>query len=87
MGGGGGSGFSFSSGGMPGMSSMGGGLDVDDDFGSSFPGGFPGAGGGRPRRARAQSSDAEQEATKVTKPLACTLEELYTGCTKKLKIK
>lgn len=86
---GGGSGFSFSSGGMPGMSSMGGGMDMDDDgFGSSFPGGFPSSGGGRPKaRARAHSSDAEQEATKVNKPLACSLEELYTGCTKKLKIK
>jgi DnaJ family protein B protein 4 len=80
---------------------MGGGGD-EDDFFSSFagasgmPGGFGGAFGGRPGAgARARPSmnggmprrQQTPEVTVVEKPLPVALEDLFTGCTKKLKIK
>lgn len=74
---------------------VGGGGD-DDDFGffsgSSFG---PGGGGPRPGRTRARSGFAEPprnreptpEVTTVERPLPLSLEELYNGTTKKMKIK
>ena len=90
-GGGGANGFNFSNpesifseflrGGGAGM----GGGD-DDDFGGF--GGF-GMGGGRGPGARFSGGRRapEPEVTVVEKPLAVTLEELFNGTTKKLKIK
>jgi DnaJ family protein B protein 4 len=82
---------------------MGGGMGDEEDFFSSFasgagmPGGFGGAfGGGRPGAgARARPSmnggmprrQQTPEVTVVEKPLPVALEDLFTGCTKKLKIK
>ncbi|GAO16855.1 uncharacterized protein UV8b_06886 [Ustilaginoidea virens] len=68
----------------------------DDDFGdvfSSFAGGR--SGGGRPGRTRMRSSGAGEprqrehtpEITTVERPLPLTLEELFNGVTKKMKIK
>lgn len=75
----------------------------EDDFFSSFggaggmPGGFGGGFGGRPGAgARARPSmnggmpgrrQQTPEVTVVEKPLPVALEDLFTGCTKKLKIK
>ncbi|KAF2115047.1 hypothetical protein BDV96DRAFT_91949 [Lophiotrema nucula] len=101
--GGGGSGFNFSNpenifseflrGGGGGM---GGGGD-DDDFGfggfssGGMPGGFPGAGGSRrgPGGTRFDGGRraATPEVTVVEKPLPVSLEELFNGTTKKMKIK
>lgn len=79
---------------------MGGGMGDEDDFFSSFggggmPGGFGGSFGGRPGAgARARPSmngmprrQQTPEVTVVEKPLPVTLEDLFTGCTKKMKIK
>jgi DnaJ family protein B protein 4 len=73
---------------------MGGGMG-DDDFTSAFggmPGGFGGgAFGGRPGAGRTQSSVPRRqqtpEVTVVEKPLPVSLEDLFTGVTKKMKIK
>jgi DnaJ family protein B protein 4 len=72
--GGPGGGFqSFSTGGMPG--SMG--MDLDDDDGfSGFTSGS----------ARRQPSSKAPAPTEITRPLALTLEELYKGTTKRLKV-
>ena len=89
-------------GGMGGMGGggMGGMHMMDEDMGgipgfgggggSPFAsmGGQGGGGGGRSRsvpRYSAAASAAPSPA--IQKPLRCTLEELYTGCTKKLKVK
>jgi hypothetical protein len=72
----------------------GGGVDGDDDFfggGGGFgmggmPGGMGGGGKGRGRFAGGRRAP-EPEVTVVEKPLAVSLEELYGGTTKKLKIK
>jgi len=73
MGGGDSDGF----GGFPGMGGLGG-------MGGGMPGSFPGAGrgggGGRGRRSETP------EPTILEKPLPMTLEDLYSGTTKKLKI-
>lgn len=71
------------------MSGMGGGAG---GMGGSMPGGFGGMGGGmpggfgmgggRPGQARQQSAEPEL----ITKPLPVTLEDLYKGTTKRLKI-
>ncbi|KAI9479834.1 Molecular chaperone (DnaJ super) [Coemansia sp. RSA 989] len=69
-------------GGLGGLSSMGGGgrghgaqfMDVDGGMGGF---GFGGGNGTSVRSRRPQE---------ITRPLACTLEELYNGCTKKLKV-
>ena len=75
---------------------MGGGMGDDDDFFSSFTGGMPGGFGGRPGAgARARPSmnggmprrQQTPEVTVVEKPLPVTLEDLFAGCTKKMKIK
>jgi hypothetical protein len=78
----------------------GGGIDGDDDGGffggggggfgmGGMPGGMPGGGGGKGRGARFPGGRRapEPEVTVVEKPLAVSLEELYNGTTKKLKIK
>ncbi|OJD31632.1 dnaj heat shock family protein [Diplodia corticola] len=76
---------------------MGGGMGGDDDDFAGFggmPGGFPGA-GARPGGKRAGSSRFQQdprraqtpEVTVVEKPLPVSLEELFSGTTKKMKIK
>ncbi|OAL02669.1 DnaJ-domain-containing protein [Phaeosphaeriaceae sp. SRC1lsM3a] len=71
------------------------GMDGDDDFfgggGGGFGmGGMPGGmGGGKGRGGRFSGGRRapEPEVTVVEKPLAVSLEELYSGTTKKLKIK
>lgn len=100
-GGGPGGGFSFtnpedifseflrSQGGGGGMGGMGGAEDIFSQFAGA------GAGGARPGRAsRNRSSfgdsrgrDATPEVTTVERPLPLTLEELFNGVTKKMKIK
>jgi DnaJ family protein B protein 4 len=66
--------------GMGGMGGMFGAEDDDDDFGGfhSFGsrGGGMSGGGGRVRR----------KAEPIIREFSCTLEELFTGCTKKMKI-
>lgn len=73
-----------------------GGMDDDDDFGFSpfggMPGGFPS--GGRPSAKRSATGSRfndrrpqTPEVTVVEKPLPVTLEELFNGTTKKMKIK
>lgn len=65
----------------------------DDDFMSSFGGGGPSRRGGSSRfsgggaRERAPPRPATPEVTTVEKPLSLTLEELYKGTMKKMKIK
>jgi DnaJ family protein B protein 4 len=73
----------FGRGGMGGMGGMGGSLflfhgddDFDDGFGGGGFGGFPGMGG----RAR------QRKAKPIKRVFQCSLEELYTGTTKKLKV-
>lgn len=70
------------------------GVDGDDDFfgGGGFgmggmPGGMGGGGKGRGARFAGGRRAPEPEVTVVEKPLAVSLEELYSGTTKKLKIK
>ncbi|KAJ2125434.1 Molecular chaperone (DnaJ super) [Coemansia sp. RSA 720] len=70
-------------GGLSGMGGRGQGaqfMDVDNGMGGM--GGF-GLGGGHGGHGNNISARRPQE---VTRPLACTLEELYNGCTKKLKV-
>lgn len=61
-------------------------------FGGSggFPGAFPSSGGpGSRKRANsfsATSTDEAEKAAEIVKPLKLTLEELYKGTTKKLKL-
>ena len=94
--GGGGNGFNFSNaddifGEF--MRSSGGGDDFDfGGFGmGGMPGGMGGMGGGGGGRKGSQFRGGrrapEPEVTVVEKPLAVSLEELYNGTTKKLKIK
>lgn len=71
---------------------VGGGGDDDDFFGGGGfgMGGMPGGmGGGKGRGGRFSGGRRapEPEVTVVEKPLAVSLEELYNGTTKKLKIK
>ncbi|KIK99958.1 hypothetical protein PAXRUDRAFT_822134 [Paxillus rubicundulus Ve08.2h10] len=79
------------SGEFPGFGSMGGGAPMasifDDDVGGSFFGGMP---GGMPHRAstgsqRATSAPASQPQA-ITRPLKLSLEDLYAGATKHLKV-
>jgi DnaJ family protein B protein 4 len=96
--GGGGNGFNFSNaddifGEF--MRNSGGGGGDDFDFGGFGMGGMPGGmggmpgggGGGKGGRFRGGRRAPEPEVTVVEKPLAVSLEELYNGTTKKLKIK
>lgn len=71
-------------GGLGGLSSMGGGgasqfMDVDDAMGGHSGIHHAFGGGGGSARSLRRPQDA-------TRPLACTLDELYKGCTKKLKV-
>ncbi|KAH8826440.1 DnaJ-domain-containing protein [Flagelloscypha sp. PMI_526] len=73
------------------------GFDEDDDdpmSGSNFsfggmPGGMGGMGGmpnGRSSRSSKAQASAPSQPSEITKPLAVTLNELYSGTTKRLKI-
>ncbi|KAI9501616.1 hypothetical protein BX070DRAFT_236505 [Coemansia spiralis] len=82
-------------GGMGGMGSMGGRgrssqfMDVDDDMGAgggSFQSFGFGGGGGARGGGGGGSGLSTRRPREVTRPLACTLEEIYSGCTKKLKV-
>lgn len=55
--------------------------DDDDDYGGGRFG-F----GARPRHSAAAGSGAGGKPAPAIYPLRCTLEELYTGCTKKIKV-
>ena len=70
-----------------GMGGMGGGMGGgdEDDFFSAFGGGRP---GGTPRGAAfgGRKREPEPETTVVEKPLDVTLEEIFAGATKKLKV-
>ncbi|CED82160.1 Molecular chaperone (DnaJ superfamily) [Phaffia rhodozyma] len=69
-------------GGMGGMGGMGGhDHSPFGDMGGGF-GGMPGGGGGR-RQPRAEPKPKPDE---IVRPLPCSLEDLFTGTTKKLKI-
>ncbi|PHH83396.1 hypothetical protein CDD82_1330 [Ophiocordyceps australis] len=73
-----------SSGGGGGM----GGGDQDDDFGNLFGSGArPGRTRMRPGFGESRKRDATPEVTTVEKPLPLTLEEIFKGTTKKMKIK
>ncbi|KAH8550826.1 hypothetical protein BGW37DRAFT_60304 [Umbelopsis sp. PMI_123] len=79
-------------GGMGGM----GGLHPDDDMGGGMPGGIPGGfggfsqfgGGGRPRGGGGgfQSAQPREKPPAIKRPLPISLEDLYTGTTKRLKV-
>lgn len=60
----------------------GGGMDIDSDDDMGIPGGF---GGGRPKAQRT-STQPDEPASVAEKALPCTLEELFKGATKKMKI-
>ena len=69
--------------------SMGGGADDDDPFGG-IPGfSFGGGAGGRPgtfNRSSGRRRETEVETTVVEKPLQVSLEDIFHGTTKKLKV-
>ncbi|KAI8579165.1 hypothetical protein K450DRAFT_243076 [Umbelopsis ramanniana AG] len=78
-------------GGMPGM----GGMHAEDDMGGGMPGGMPGGGfggfsnfggGGRPRGSGFQSAQPREKPPAIKRPLPISLEDLYTGTTKRLKV-
>jgi DnaJ family protein B protein 4 len=77
-------------GGFPGMrSSSFGGMDEDDDMSGfhsfgGMPGGMPGSRPGS--RRRRESSPAPSAPSEITRPLKVSLEELYSGTTKRLKV-
>lgn len=78
----------FMRGGGAGMGGSGG--DDDDPF-ASFGGGFGGFGGSSGRGGRGSSSqfrrrEPEHETTVVEKPLLVSLEDIFNGVTKKLKV-
>ncbi len=76
------SGFSFMMGGMPGAKM--GGMGGMPGMGSGMPGmggGMPGMGGGMPGMTRQQ-----KKADPVNYPLKVSLEELYAGATKRVRI-
>lgn len=58
-------------------------MDDSDDYGGGMPGGMPGA---QTRRPRPAAPDDDKSAGDVIKPLKVSLEDLYTGTTKHLKI-
>lgn len=85
--------FSSFGGGMGGM----GGMDEDMGRGGGMPGGMPGggfsgfsgfggAGGGRPRSSGFPSAQAREKPPAIKRPLPISLEDLYTGTTKRLKV-
>ncbi|KAG2176602.1 hypothetical protein INT44_007266 [Umbelopsis vinacea] len=85
---------SFGGGGMGGMPGMGG-MHAEDDMGGGMPGGMPGGGfggfsnfggGGRPRASGFQSAQQREKPPAIKRPLPISLEDLYTGTTKRLKV-
>ena len=58
-------------------------MDDSDDYGGGMPGGMPGA---QQRRPRPAAADDDKSAGDVIKPLKVSLEDLYSGTTKHLKI-
>ncbi|CDO71842.1 hypothetical protein BN946_scf184939.g66 [Trametes cinnabarina] len=71
-----------------GMSSMFAADDDDDDMSGSFfssgmPGGMPGSARSTPRRPQ---SPAPSQPSEITRPLKVSLEDLYNGATKHLKV-
>ncbi|KAJ2753707.1 Molecular chaperone (DnaJ super) [Coemansia aciculifera] len=95
--GGGGTTFSFSSGGPGGFAGFNP-SNPEDIFAQLFGGGLGGLSGmgGRTRSSQFMDTDndmgnhhggmSSRRPNEVTRPLACTLEEIYNGCTKKLKV-
>ncbi|TKA81263.1 hypothetical protein B0A49_00217 [Cryomyces minteri] len=87
----------FLRGGGAGMGGMGGGGggggmggeddDIFSSFGGAFGGGRPGAGSRARPSMNGMRRPAEPEVTVLEKPLPVTLEELFNGTTKKMKIK
>ncbi|KAH7925841.1 DnaJ-domain-containing protein [Leucogyrophana mollusca] len=78
-------GFGGMGGSRPGMQSM---FDDDDAGGGSFFGGMP---GGMPRRSasgfqRTSSPTTNPQASEISRPLKVSLEDLYAGATKHLKV-
>jgi len=75
---------------MGGMGGMGGGMDDDGDmggFGGGGRGGMPGMGGGRGRAHQQQRSQAPPAPPPaLERSLAVSLEDLYKGVTKRLKV-
>lgn len=72
-----------SAGGFPGGGASFGGMDLDsddDDVGHGFPGGFGSAG-------RSRAAKEEPVASELVKPLPLSLEDIYNGATKKMKIR
>ncbi|CAM0136576.1 Molecular chaperone (DnaJ superfamily) [Umbelopsis sp. WA50703] len=75
-----------------GMGGMGGGMD--EDMGGGMPGGMPGGGfssfsgfgGGRPRSGFQSTRQASEKPPAIKRPLPISLEDLYTGTTKRLKV-
>jgi len=68
------------------------GLGEDDDIFNLLSGGFGGSAGGGSRRStggrmRAQPPPREPETTIVEKPLSVSLEDLFKGATKKMRVK
>ncbi|KAJ2664488.1 Molecular chaperone (DnaJ super) [Coemansia sp. RSA 1200] len=81
--------FGSGIGGLGGLGGMGGRssqfMDVDGDMGGGAFQGFsfgPGGAGGRGRGGGIRTKRPQE----ITRPLACTLEEIYNGCSKKLKV-
>ncbi|KAJ1674240.1 Molecular chaperone (DnaJ super), partial [Spiromyces aspiralis] len=80
--------FSGLGGGMPGATAM----DIDDDLNGGFSGifgGMPGGAAGIGRGGRRHGAGARHAMSPprdLIRPLALTLDELYNGCTKKLKV-
>lgn len=76
--------FSSFGGGGFGMS-----MDDDDDFmmgGAGMPGGFSSFGGGGRRAGGFQQQQQPQKPPAIKRPLPVSLEDLYTGTTKRLKV-
>ncbi|KAK1983472.1 hypothetical protein LZ30DRAFT_653657 [Colletotrichum cereale] len=83
---------SGAAGGMGGGGGGGGGMDDFADIFTTFGGGGAQRGGGRSQRMRSGFGDVRPrestpEVTTVERPLPLTLEELFRGVTKKMKIK
>ena len=60
-------------------------FSVDDDMGGGL-GGMPGGFRARKRRSSDTRSSSQPPASEITRPLKVSLEELYSGATKRLKV-
>ena len=58
------------------------GMDMDED---ASPFASFGGGGARPRAGQRQQQDDGEPLPDIVKPLACSLEELYTGTVRQLR--